>query len=255
MQLSGVTIALRPRTPWEAADLGIALVRQHARTLWSAWFIMTLPVVLGAIVLILVTGVAWTGTLVLWWFKPLFDRIPLFVLSRAVFGAPPSVRETLKLGRDWGWRKMVPWLLWRRFHPSRAMLLPVDLLEELSGRQRNERCRLLSRNHGSQAMMLTIICIHIEIMLVYSLIMLGLMFVPTEFLSAASKSMWETLFEDPPLWAELVWLLLYWLGMSIIEPFYIGAGFGLYLNRRTQLEAWDVELAFRQMATRLKDRP
>ena len=30
MRLDGIHIALRQRTPWEAADLGVALVRQHA---------------------------------------------------------------------------------------------------------------------------------------------------------------------------------------------------------------------------------
>ena len=29
MQLDGIHIALRQRTPWEAADLGFALVRRH----------------------------------------------------------------------------------------------------------------------------------------------------------------------------------------------------------------------------------
>ena len=30
-----------------------------------------------------------------------------------------------------------------------------------------------------------------------------------------------------------------------IEPFYVAAGFGMYLNRRVELEAWDVEQEFR----------
>jgi hypothetical protein len=39
--------------------------------------------------------------------------------------------------------------------------------------------------------------------------------------------------------------------VTLVEPFYVGAGFGLYLNCRTRIEGWDVELAFRRMATRL----
>src|SRR5690606_719722 len=42
-----------------------------------------------------------------------------------------------------------------------------------------------------------------------------------------------------------------WVATSAIEPFYVGAGFGLYLNRRTRIEAWDVEIALRRMRTRL----
>jgi peptidoglycan/LPS O-acetylase OafA/YrhL len=37
----------------------------------------------------------------------------------------------------------------------------------------------------------------------------------------------------------------------LIGPFYVGAGFGLYLNRRTQMEAWDVEIALRRLRERL----
>ena len=35
--------------------------------------------------------------------------------------------------------------------------------------------------------------------------------------------------------------------MSAIEPLYVACGFALYLNRRTQLEAWDIDLAFRRL--------
>ena len=39
--------------------------------------------------------------------------------------------------------------------------------------------------------------------------------------------------------------------MTVVEPFFVGGGFGLYLNRRTQIEAWDVEIAFRKLRARL----
>jgi hypothetical protein len=38
--------------------------------------------------------------------------------------------------------------------------------------------------------------------------------------------------------------------MSLIAPFYVAAGFALYLTRRTELEAWDIELAFRRLISR-----
>jgi hypothetical protein len=41
------------------------------------------------------------------------------------------------------------------------------------------------------------------------------------------------------------------LAMSLIDVFVTGAGFGIYLNNRTWLEGWDVELAFRQLSSRL----
>ena len=251
MQLDAISIALRPRAPWEATDLGIALVRRHAGVIYAAWVAITLPVCLLFSALGVLLELPWLAPLLLWWLKPIFDRIPLFVLSRAVFGQAPTWRETVRAQRHWGWRAW-RWLHWRRLHPGRALLLPVDVLEAQSGAQRSARCRVLGKASGAPSTLLTIVAVHIEMMLYVSIFVLGLMFVPIEFMSDSAQAMFETLFEAPPVWAKVLMDLIYWLTISIMEPFYIGAGFGLYLNRRTQLEAWDIELAFRRLALRLR---
>jgi hypothetical protein len=251
MHLEGISIVLRPRSPWEAADLGIALVRRHAATIYAAWTIVTLPICLLLTALGVLIDQVWVGWVLMWWLKPIFDRIPLYVLSRAVFGAAPTVRETVRAQWRWGWNAW-RWLHWRRFHPGRALLLSVDLLEGLSGAQRSARCSVLARATGSPALMITVIGVHIESMLYFSVLAFGMMYVPIEWMSDSVKAVLETLFEHPPLWAQAANNLLFWLAMSVMEPFYIGAGFGLYLNRRTQLEAWDIELAFRRLALRLR---
>jgi len=38
----------------------------------------------------------------------------------------------------------------------------------------------------------------------------------------------------------------YALAIFLIEPFYVAAGFAMYLNRRAELEAWDIEQEFRR---------
>ena len=38
----------------------------------------------------------------------------------------------------------------------------------------------------------------------------------------------------------------YALVVLFLEPFYVAAGFALYLNRRAQLEAWDIEQELRR---------
>jgi len=40
---------------------------------------------------------------------------------------------------------------------------------------------------------------------------------------------------------------------SLMDVFITGAGFGLYVNSRTWIEGWDIELAFKRMANRLKN--
>ncbi|HEX6834711.1 MAG TPA: DUF4129 domain-containing protein [Rudaea sp.] len=251
MHLDGLTITLRPRAPWEATDLGIALARAHAGRIYAAWFAVTLPAFVVINALAYLVDVQWLGAVAMWWLKPVFDRIPLFVLSRAVFGAAPTLRETLHAQRTWAWRGVLSWLTWRRLHPGRAMLLSVDLLEGVRGAQRRERVRVLTHSNASPNIMLTVIGAHIELMLGVSTIVLALMFVPVEFLPDSAKAVWETLFENPPRWAQALGNLNAWMATTIVEPFYVGAGFGLYLNRRIQLEGWDIELSFRRLAAQL----
>jgi hypothetical protein len=44
--------------------------------------------------------------------------------------------------------------------------------------------------------------------------------------------------------------LVYAAIILFLEPFYVAAGFGLYLNRRTLLEGWDIEVALRRITER-----
>ena len=45
---------------------------------------------------------------------------------------------------------------------------------------------------------------------------------------------------------QLVTAIAYAATVAIVEPFFVAAGFGLYLNRRVELEAWDIEQELRR---------
>lgn len=70
---------------------------------------------------------------------------------------------------------------------------------------------------------------------------------------------WELFFERffegalPPLVYKAWWLLVAGV-VILLHPFYVGAGFGVYLNRRTRLEGWDLEIAFKRLSQRLSQR-
>lgn len=251
MQLQGMTIALRQRMPWEATDLGIALVRAHAGRIFAAWCLVTLPVWVLINALAWQVESPWLALLAMWWLKPLFDRVPLYAISRAVFGHAPSLRAIVRAQFTWGWRAIAPWLLWRRLNPARPLLLPVDLLEGLRGGQRRERVRVLTRGDAGPRNQLVALGAEFEFVLAVAVIASVLMFVPSAFLSDATTHLLRHLFVQPPLWAKVALNGCVWFGSSLVEPFVVGAGFGLYLNRRVQLEAWDVEHAFRRIAARL----
>lgn len=248
MQLDRIEIVLRPRSPWEAMELGVALVRRHARVLWRAWFILAAPFFLlfNALAWWL-DGLIWAGV-AMWWLKPLFDRVPLYLLSRTVFGEYPNTRQVIAAPLHFGLRGLLRDLTWARLSPVRSVAMPLRLLE--GGGATRARRRVIVGGTGAAAGM-TLVFMSFEIIFNLALITAGLLFVPVEFLDESARAIWSLLFEQPPKWAQLLLNLLAWLATSLIEPFYVGAGFAFYLNRRTQLEAWDLELAFRQMAKRL----
>jgi len=251
MRVDNLQVELRPRSAWEAMELGNALVRRHARAIWGPSLLLGLPVFAALNALGWALDRLWLAALLMWWLLPVFDRAPLFVLSRAVFGPAPGVRATCAALLRWGWRPLLGHLTWRRLSPWRAATLPVDLLEGLAGPPLAQRRRLLADGIGGHTLLLTVICQLFVLTLLVSLGVLVLIFVPTELLSESARAMWALVSEHPPRWIQVLGNLAFWLALGLIEPFYIGAGFGLYLNRRTQLEAWDLEIAFRRLRARL----
>ena len=249
MRLDELSVELRPRSAWEAVELGTALVRRHAGAIWRPWLWVTLPifVILNAVGWAL--DKVWLAALVMWWAKPLFDRVPLYVMSRAVFGAAPGARETVRAHWRWGIKPMLGYLTWRRLGAVRSLYLPIDLLE--GGPRPAQRRSIVGSGVRGTAMLVTLVCANFEAVLVFGVYVLALMFVPVELLSESARAAWALLTQSPPRWVQLLANAVAWAATSVIEPFYVGAGFGLYLDRRTRIEAWDVEIAFRRLHARL----
>lgn len=250
MKIDDLTVALRPRSAWEAVELGTALTRRHAGAIWKPWLALTLPVLVLVNAFAWAIDALWLAGLVMWWLKPAFDRVPLYVLSRAVFGDVPTPRQTLQAQRHWGLRWLLPYLAWRRLGPVRSLYLPVDLLEGGRGREAGERRRALGAPVYGVGMMLTLVCLHFEAALYLGGLGLVMLFIPGEYLTQIGPQLWQLL-QDMPVWLAMAFNAAAWAATSLIEPFYIGAGFGLYLNRRTEIEAWDIELALRRLGARL----
>ena len=252
MQLEDLTAEVRPRSHWEAVDLGFALVRRHFPRLLVAWLLCVGP--LWAVLLLLMKWVP-PGLIifVIWWLKPVYGRVTLFHLSRALFGATPRLRETLRAWPGLLVTRLPYALLLGRLDTQRGLVLPVQMLEGLKGRARKERSKVIARHSGSTASSLLFCCAGYELFLAGALVSLVLMLLP----ETATSELYESLIDvgmmrngiPPPL----LWLSLgSWLAaMTLVEIFYIGGSFGLYLNCRTHLEGWDVELAFRRLGRRL----
>lgn len=251
MRLEDLTVTLRPRQPWEAVDLGCALVRRDFGRVLALWAATVFPV--WAVVCVLMRSVPEWIPLVVWWLKPLYDRVPLFFLSRSAFGVRPGFVETWKEWPRLWLVNFLPALLWRRFSFIRSFALPAQMLEGLRGSAANKRVKTLAFDGGGSGVALSYGFLKLE-----SVLVIGLMWGTYDFLPESVVSDFQAMLAafdfSSPIHPAIYWwsAACYMIVVTFIEPFYVGAGFGLYLNCRTRIEGWDVELAFRRMASRLR---
>ncbi|MGH8632143.1 MAG: hypothetical protein ACREU7_15450, partial [Burkholderiales bacterium] len=159
MQLERLAVALRPRGGWEALDLGFQMARQWWFPVWPVWCSVYLPAALVAFVFF---TKPFHAVLLLWWLKPLFDRAVLHVASRAVFGEPQGVRETLRAAGEWLRPGLFAALTFYRFDLARSFALPVWQLEKQGGAAGRQRRRALGSRMRGYAVWLTVICVNLE---------------------------------------------------------------------------------------------
>ena len=247
MQLEALNITLRSRSPWEAIDLGFGLVRRHARDIYTAWFLTVLPLFLFLTVAL--QDLPWLVPLLFWWCKPFYDRVVLFVLSRAIFDERTTARQALGAVPGLLRTGLLSQLTLLRI-PSftRSFTLPVWQLEGLRGRIRRRRQGVLQIRARPYAVWLTLVCVGFEFIVWLGLYGLIWLLLPAH----VDFDLPDLLFrDDPAYWVSVVQAGMYFLVVSLIEPLFVAGGFTLYLNRRTQLEGWDIEIVFRRLAQRL----
>ena len=248
MRLTDASIEVRPRPAWEALDLGILLARQHRGLLMLSWALVTLPV------LALLSALLWdypgVVMVVFWWLKPLYERLPLLIVSQALFGSTPTLGQALKAWPASLKRQWLPSLTWRRLSLVRSFTLPVQQLEGLAGEQRRRRLGVLCQADMRAARCLTLVGMHLEMILYIGLILLLYALIPAPLTDNVDwVGVWQGF--GQPLWIDHLLNLLYALALIAWEPVYVTCGFTLYLNRRTRLEAWDIELVFKRLRQRL----
>ena len=240
MRIDALQLHMRPRSPLEAADLGIRLVQQRWRELFACHAAVTVPLA----ALCIATGelAAWLPLTLLFFAKLWLDRTSLFVLSRAAFGLHTGLADLWKAQRQVLWRQLLLSWTWRRLSPWRSFTQPIYQLEGLPLRQVGARRRQLRRGYLLPGRLLTAAFALVETLLMVAAVSLLFWFTPTDRGAAPGA---QLLAEPGALFAGPL-PALYAAAMLLLEPFYVGAGFAMYLNRRAELEAWDVEQELRR---------
>ena len=246
MRPDEIAVILRRRNPWEALDLGPAMLRAWARRVYGAWFVTYWPA--GIAISLLLWSSPEYVMFVLWWLKPLFDRVLLHVCGRSVLGNDSGVRDVLReLPRLWRAPGVLSALSLRRFSLARSFLLPVWQLEEQRGAAARARFRLLSRRYRGYAVWLTFFCANMSTVLLCAILITGLALAPGD---GQNLSLWQWFGGDVSRGQHLVSNVAFMLAETVVEPLYVASGLALYLNRRSELEAWDIERGLRRLADR-----
>lgn len=240
MNLDKLQVNACVRNGWQALDLGLLMARAWWQPLFLASLLPMLPL---AVVLLLVfhDSPFWAWFL-LWWLKPFWERLPLYMSSRLLFGESPGVWSSI---RSLSLKDALPWLLWRRFSLQRAFDNPVTVLEELKGGARRQRLRVLHGKYSDVAVSNQLVGYCCEWLLSIGLLFLFKFFVPDSLDIEFFDS-----FDKIALAGEWLLTIAGILAMALVMPFHCMAGFALYLNRRIELEAWDIEISFRNLASR-----
>lgn len=241
MQVDALAVRLRPRTPTEAADLGIRLCQAAAPAVYRSYAVAFLPV---AVLSALSSELApWLPVLVIWWLKPWLDRTILFVLARAAFGEDTTFADVWQSQREVWWRQLLFTLTVRRFSPWRSLTAAVYQLEGAAAWTPNARVRQIRHRTAGAAALMTQAFAICELALTGSLLSLIFWFAP----AGSVPDVADVVFGEAADW----WIWASWAAEAgavlFLEPFFVAAGFGMYLNRRAELEAWDIEQECRRV--------
>ncbi len=253
MQLDKIIIALRERNSWEAMDLGVKLMRVLWPVILFPW-LLVFSCVLSLALFGQYLGHGYFVLVLMWWIKPIYESMLLFILSRSVFGEYPTTSDVYSSAGSWLKTGLRTSLFFWRFSPSRSFNMPVNLLEGLRGHGRSKRLSSLHRVTSLNSASVTIVGLLFEAVLAGTLILSIFYIYPDvvgDYLRSATGNSSAQQAADELSWFTLI-TLVYGLTLFILEPFYVAAGFMLYLNRRTQLEGWDIELDFRKLVQRIE---
>jgi hypothetical protein len=219
----------------EAADLGVRLCQSSAREVYRCYWAVALP--LFAVCLATYEITEWLPAVLIWWCKPWLDRTVLYVLSRAAFGQATRVSDLVRDQRRVWWHQLLLSLTTRRLSPWRSFTQSVYQLEGLRLLAARKRVMQIRRGRTTPATLMTSAFSVAETLLTVALVSLIFWFSPGERDPFA-----------PGAFASLGFPVVcaYALVVLFLEPFYVAAGFAMYLNRRAQLEAWDIEQELRR---------
>lgn len=245
MDLERRRIVIRPRSQWEACDLGIQMGRNWWWPLVKIQALLALPWALAC--WLMPEGYTLLPVALFWVGKPICERFLLHFLSLAIFDNQLSLRQVFAATRQILALECLASITWRRLSPWRSYHSAITVLEKQKGRNRRQRLEHLNCDHATAAAMLTLLLFCMEWAALVSLWLIAYALMPNQwtdqFLGLKDLLGTRTF--------TSLGTSFYFLVNIAITPFYVAAGFALYLNRRVWLEAWDIDINFKAIVQKL----
>jgi uncharacterized RDD family membrane protein YckC len=214
---------------WAAADLGCIAVRSEPATYYLAWFATAAPIFV--LIAIGLSSSPATAGFLLWWFKPVYERMPMWIASERSAGHAATLGDAFS-----NWRTLatglLPVLTYRRLSPTRSLDASIDVLEALRGPKRRAHVALFRQRSGSAALWLTVICVHVEAFLATGAFLLQLLLTPS-LAQFDPASLLAALSDDRFAWVQNG---IYLIAIGLVGPVYAVCGYELYVNRRSELQ-------------------
>lgn len=245
MDLEQRAIEIRPRSQWEACDLGIQMGRHWWWPMVKIGMVMALP--WCTLCWLVPADFALWPLFLFWLGKPLWERLLLHFLGQAIFNTQLTTREVIAaaisvLAKEW-----LASILWRRLSPWRAYHCALTVLEGQRGKTRRQRLTHLAGNHASTAALVSLLLFSFEWVLILSVWIICYALTPAQFNWNITHL--NEFFGTGILAATFA--TVYCIVYVAVSPFYVSICFALYLNRRIWLEAWDIDISFKSLVKRL----
>jgi len=240
--LSYSALSLRRRSAWEAADSGVLLWRSNFTCL-IPFFAVPVWIFAGCLSL-LPDNLVYLSCLILWWLKPLFDRLVLHVISVRFFGSQAAhhTKELLRGLFGTLCRALPGDLLWRRFNPGRAAYTAVRVLERGANKLFQQRKKALVSGGLGFCSLIGVLCLILEGMLLFGEVLFAILV--SEMVFPAGSPFLQN---DSAVF-DILFFAAFCFNYVLVESLYVCMSFGLYINSRVELEGWDLQIMFRKFA-------
>jgi hypothetical protein len=178
------------------------------------------------------------GFVLIWWFKPLFDRFALQVISKVFFNQKLGIKELFEGLVPNIFRALLADITWRRFSPFRGASIVIRVLERVKRKQYKARRGVLERGGINFVVYITIICMALEIIFfIAAIVFLMCIFM---MLDIDSGKFAQVLL--------IAWYTIWFIDYCLLETLYVAMSFALYINARSITEGWDLEIIFTRLS-------